>query len=102
MAGFSVINAVFAHRLAEAVRDAAMDLAMDDHRVDGAANIVDGAVAYDLDDTGIGVDLDLTDMAAIRKAGEIDGFVAFSGEWPVQIVGQVVAPQCLGRDLEYP
>ena len=38
--------------------------------------IVDRAVAHDLDRAGLGIDLDLADVAAIGKAGEVDGLVA--------------------------
>ena len=80
MAGFLIVDAVLTHCLAKAVSDAAMDLPVDNHRIDRAADIVDGGIADDLDDTGLRVDLDFTDMAAIGKAGEIDGLVAFGNE----------------------
>ena len=54
-------------RLADALGDAAMGLAMQDQRIDGAADIVDRGVAHDLDVPGVGVDLDLADRAAERK-----------------------------------
>ena len=42
-----------------------MDLALEADRVDHRADIVDHDVADDLERAGIGVDLDLADMAAI-------------------------------------
>src|SRR5215472_4549925 len=81
--------------------DAAMDLAMDDQWVDGAADIVDRRIADDLDDAGIGIDIDLADMAAIREAREIDGLVAFGGKRPAQLLRQVVAAQRRRCGLEY-
>src|SRR6266446_6558453 len=53
--------------LANALYDPAMDLALEQERVDGAAEIVDDAVALDCDDAGIGIDLDLDDVAAVGE-----------------------------------
>src|ERR1039457_4032580 len=44
-----------------------MDLSLEQKRVDGAAEIVDDGVAFDGDDTGVGIDLDLDDVAAVGK-----------------------------------
>src|SRR6516162_1879987 len=52
--------------LANALHDPAMDLALKQERVDGAAEIVDDSVALDCDDAGIGVDLYLNDVASAR------------------------------------
>jgi hypothetical protein len=40
-------------------------LAVHDHRVDGAADVVDRRVADDLDHAGLRIDLNLADVAAI-------------------------------------
>ena len=56
-------------RLADALDDAAVGLAVQDQRIDGAADVVDRGVAHDLDVAGVGIDLDLADRAAERKAG---------------------------------
>src|SRR5262249_2329595 len=53
--------------LANALDDPAVDLALEQERVDGAAEIVDDSVALDCDDAGIGVDLDLDDVASVRE-----------------------------------
>src|SRR5215831_18922784 len=53
--------------LANALDDPAMDLALKQERVDGAAEIVDDSVALDYDDAGIGVDLYLNDVASVRE-----------------------------------
>src|SRR5262249_52835456 len=53
--------------LANALHDPAMDLALEQERVDGAAEIVDDSVALDCDDAGIGVDLYLNDVASVRE-----------------------------------
>src|SRR5262249_49975228 len=53
--------------LANAVHDPTMDLALEQERVDGAAEIVDDSVALDYDDAGIGVDLYLNDVASVRE-----------------------------------
>src|SRR5215510_14569194 len=49
--------------LANALCDPAMDLALEQERVDSAAEIVDDGIALDYDDAGIGIDLDLDDVA---------------------------------------
>src|SRR5262249_10950294 len=53
--------------LANALYDPAMDLALEQERVDGASEIVDDGVALDCHDAGIGVDLDLDDVAAVGE-----------------------------------
>src|SRR5262245_26574037 len=53
--------------LANALYDPAMDLALEKERVDGAAEIVDDGVALNYDGAGIGVDLDLDDVAAVGE-----------------------------------
>jgi len=45
--------------LANALYDPAMDLALEQERVDGTAEIVDNRVALNCDDAGIGVDFGL-------------------------------------------
>ena len=53
--------------LADALRDAADDLALQQQRVDHGADVVDHAVAHDLDLAGFRVDLDLADVAPFGK-----------------------------------
>ena len=59
---------VFEERLTHALGDAAMGLSMEDHWIDGAADIVNGNETDDLDGAGFDVDLDLTDLRAEWKA----------------------------------
>ena len=61
----SVVDDLLHQRLTESLRDAAMDLAFQANRVHHRADIVDHDIADDLERTGIGVDLDLADVAAI-------------------------------------
>jgi hypothetical protein len=91
---------MLAQRLADALHDAAMDLAVDDHWVDGATDIVDRGVAHQLDGPGLGVDLDLADVATVWEGGKIDRLITLTAERPAQVVGEIVALQDLGRDLE--
>src|SRR4029077_16787993 len=44
-----------------------MNLALEQERVDGAAEIIDDRIALDCDDAGIGVDLDLHNVAAVGE-----------------------------------
>src|SRR5262249_13063363 len=45
----------------------AMDLALEQEWVNGAPEIVDDGVALDYNDAGIGIDLDLDDVAAVGE-----------------------------------
>ena len=57
---------VLHQRLAGALRDAAVDLAVQQQRIEHGADIVDHAVAHDLDLAGFLVDLEFADVAAVR------------------------------------
>ena len=69
-----VVDRAFQQRLADALRDAAMHLALDDHRIDDGAEVVDRGPADDLGLAGVGIDLDLADVAAGRE-GEVGRIV---------------------------
>jgi len=53
--------------LANALDNPAVDLALEQERVDGAAEIVDDGVSLNYDGAGIGIDLDLDDVAAVAE-----------------------------------
>jgi hypothetical protein len=57
-----------------------MGLAVQDHRVDDAADIVDGGVPDDLCGPGLGVDLDFADMKPVRERGDLARDLADAGE----------------------
>ena len=80
LAGRRLDVALLPHRLAHALRDAAMGLAMDDQRVDAAADVVDRGVAGDRDMAGLGIDLDLADRAAVREHRLVHLVVGGGGE----------------------
>ena len=61
----AVVDDALHQRLARALGDAAMGLAVQDQRVHRAADIVDRGVAVDAHHAGLGIDLDLADMPAI-------------------------------------
>ena len=63
---FVVVDAVLEQRLTDALNDPAMQLTLDDHRIDDAADVVDRNVGQKVDDAGAGIDLDLGDMRAAR------------------------------------
>ena len=71
--GFAVVDDLLHQSLAQALRDAAMDLTLEADRVHHRADIVDDDVADDLQGAGIGVDLDLTDVAAIGVGVVVGG-----------------------------
>ena len=75
LAARRIVDAVFHHGLAQALRDAAMRLPVKDHRVDRAPYVVDPRIAHDLHGSGFRIDLDLADMAAIGKGRDAHGFV---------------------------
>ena len=67
---------VFHQNLAGALRDAAMDLAVQQHRIEHGADVVHHAVAHDLDLAGFLVDFQLADVTAVRKVRDrrvVDG-----------------------------
>jgi hypothetical protein len=59
-----IIDRMLKESLANALYDPARDLAFEQERVDGAPEIVDDGIALDYDAAGIGIDLDLGDLAA--------------------------------------
>ena len=59
-----VVDVLLVQRPADALRDAALDLALDVARVDRAADILHRGVAQDRDLAGLRVDLDVADMRA--------------------------------------
>ncbi len=62
-----VIDRAFQQRLADALGDAAMDLALDDHRVDQPPKSSDRRPAIDGGDAGLRIDLELADIG--RRPG---------------------------------
>ena len=62
-----VVDRLLVQRLRDRLRDAAVHLALDDHRVDDVAAVVDRGVALDRDLAGLAVDLDLGDVRAERE-----------------------------------
>src|ERR1051326_8712115 len=65
-----VVDGVLEQRLADALRHAAVHLALDDHRIDHGAEIVDRGPARDRHLAGIAIDLDFANVTASRE-GEI-------------------------------
>ena len=61
-----IVDRALVERLADPLRDAAMDLAVKQDRIHRRAEIVDDDVVGDGGDAGLGVDLDLGDMGAVR------------------------------------
>src|SRR5207248_10376461 len=57
----------FAHSLPAALRDLALDLPGEQQRIDDRTEIVDNEIAQDIDMPGVGFDLDLAHMTAIRE-----------------------------------
>src|SRR5205823_8575891 len=66
LAAAFVVDHLLAERLAEPLHRAAVDLAARDRRADDAADIVDRRIGDDSHAAGVGVDLDLADVARVR------------------------------------
>src|SRR6185436_7170673 len=64
--GFRVVDHLLPQRLARALRDAALDLALDDGAVDDAADVVDAGDLRDRDRAGVRIDLNFDDLRAVR------------------------------------
>ena len=68
-----VVDHALAERLAKPLGEGAMHLAVDDERIDQAAEIVDCGVTVDGDLAGVGIDLHLTDVTAVGKPWRLGG-----------------------------
>ena len=88
-----VVDAVFQQRLADALRQAAVDLAFDDHGVHDVAEIVHGNELLDVDDAGFRIDLHFADMRPGR-IGEVRRIVEGFFREPRLQVWRIV-----GRDV---
>ena len=68
-----VIDELFGEGLADALRNPAMDLACKRERVDDRTDIVDDDIAQYPGSAGLGIDLDLADMAAVGEVRDLAG-----------------------------
>ena len=59
---------MFARGLAEPLRDAALDLSFDDHRINDDADVVHAPVAKDMNFAGFAIDLDFASVCAIAPS----------------------------------
>src|SRR5581483_1980370 len=69
LAAVVVVAPVFEQRLPDALGDAALHLALDQHRLQHPAAIVDRGIGGEHGAAGLGVDLDLGDVAAVGEGG---------------------------------
>ena len=90
---------VLHQHLAHTLRDAAADLAFEQERVHHRADIVDHAVAQDLDFAGLLVDLELADMAAVREVLLLAGEGGAGDQAEIHALGQVLRVQRFLGDL---
>src|SRR6202049_1900863 len=77
---FGIVGYALIQRLADALRDAAVNLPRHQHRIDGDADVVDRGVAHHAGDAGFGIDLDLADMGAVGPARSVDHALAVDAE----------------------
>ena len=87
-------------RLADALRDRAVGLAMEDHRIDRPADIIDRTVARDLDRASLRLDFDLAHRATVGIAPVRERLVAFSRERSAQAVVEIIEGLRRARDIE--
>ena len=99
LAGLRIVMAIFEQCLAGALGNAAMRLAMHDHRVDRAEHRRPRR-SRRYRQPGFRIDLDLADLRAIRKACDRQGLVGNGGEWPLQLRRQVGAAGRRSGNLE--
>ena len=76
-----------------------MGLAVDDQRVDAAADVVDAGVTRDRNFAGVGIDLDLADRGAVGEYRLVHLVVGDDREAVLQRAGQLV-PRRFARKLE--
>src|SRR5207244_8438256 len=89
-------------RWSSAPYESALYLALHDHRVDRAPDIIDRAVAHQLDCAGVGIDLDLADMTAIGEGGEVHRLVALCAQLPAEFLRKIAALDGGAGDRENP
>ena len=77
-----------------------MGLAVEDHRIDGEANVIDAVPTDDANDAGVRVDLDLADMGAGRPGTDFHHLIGGGVERTAQFFGQIVAGRRRLRDIE--
>ncbi len=65
---------MFEQRLSDALRNTAVHLTFDDHRIDDRAEVIDRGPRLDLRLAGLRVDLEFADMAT-RREREVGGVV---------------------------
>ena len=91
----AIVEGLLPERLPEAVGNAAVDLARDDHRVDLIAAVVDRDITNHLEFSGLAIDLDNRDVSAegIGEIGRIveAGFLESGFDVLRQVVGEVGA-----------
>ena len=86
-----VVDRGLHQRLAEALRERAMQLAFHDHVVEHVAAIVDRRIGDDRDVAGLRIDLDLGDVAAVGK-----GLRCIGRRLGVEVLGDLAALLHLG------
>src|SRR4029078_134408 len=63
------VDGILEQNLSKALPDAALDLSLDQERVDERAEVVDRGISYDLGGAGFGIDLDFGNMTTVREGG---------------------------------
>ena len=97
-----VVHRVLPQRLTDALGQPPVELAVNDHRVDHVADVVDCDIAQQLDGAGLRVDKGDADMGA-ERIGEVGGVVERGGgEARLQVVGVVVRQVRLERHVAEP
>src|SRR6516165_5352087 len=62
LAGYVIIDAGFAECLADTLHESAVDLPLDDHRIDNGTDVIHRDVVHERHDTCLRINLDLRDM----------------------------------------
>ena len=94
-----VVDGLLVQRLRDALGEPAVDLALDDDRVDDLADVVDADVLADLGEPGLGVDLDRAQVRAVRVGEVLRVVDVVAVERRLHAVGQVVRREGRERHL---
>ena len=97
----AVARDVLHQDLADALRHAAVDLAVQQHRVEHRADIVDHGVARDLHRAGLAIDLDFADMASVRIVLHVGAIDRGRGQTAFHVLRQFCRVRRGPRDLPH-
>ena len=100
LTGLRIVHRVLQHRLADALRDAALHLSDRQHRIDQRAEIIHRGVAFQRHRAGLGIDLHFGDVAAVGEGDQVEQVPDIGVETWRHAVGQIGRIACRTRDRQ--